>query len=130
MEIKGSVLQINSAFSLKGYYIRNFTYFKVLAKMREKCGVFLTMDDESEEGGEQLTLNQRARGSSPRRPTIFFNDLRASRSDPDRGKNCFRPVSGISVNLPSTFSRLLCVYAPCLLNIRATSGFHRQAVFE
>ena len=24
---------------------------------------------------EQLTLNQRARGSSPRRPTIFFNGL-------------------------------------------------------
>ena len=43
---------------------------------------------------EQLTLNQRVRGSIPVRPTIFFNDLRASRPDPARGKNCFRSVSG------------------------------------
>ena len=43
---------------------------------------------------EQLTLNQRARGSTPVQPTIFSNHLRRSRQDPARGKNCFRPVSG------------------------------------
>ncbi len=43
---------------------------------------------------EQLTLNQRATGSIPVRPTIFFNDLSRSYLDPVRGKTFFRSVSG------------------------------------
>jgi len=49
----------------------------------------LTMDIR-----EQLTLNQRAAGSIPARPTIFFKHLRASRLDPARGKTCFNLFLG------------------------------------
>ena len=43
---------------------------------------------------EQLTLNQRATGSTPVRPTNKINDLGRSRQDPLSHKTCFRSVSG------------------------------------
>ena len=51
------------------------------------------MDDGTDGDGEKLTLNHRATGSIPRRPTIFFKHLRASRRYPSNRKNCFKPVS-------------------------------------
>jgi len=43
---------------------------------------------------EQLTLNQRATGSIPVRPTNKINDLRHSCPDPVCHKTCYRSVSG------------------------------------
>ena len=43
---------------------------------------------------EQLTLNQRATGSIPVRPTNTIKHLRRSCLDPVRGKTCYRSVSG------------------------------------
>jgi hypothetical protein len=42
---------------------------------------------------EQLTLHQRATGSTPVRPTNYINDLGRSRPDPISHKTCFRSVS-------------------------------------
>jgi hypothetical protein len=41
---------------------------------------------------EQLTLNQRATGSIPTRPTNSINDLGHPRQHLIRGKTCFKPV--------------------------------------
>jgi hypothetical protein len=43
---------------------------------------------------EQLTLHQRATGSTPVRPTNYINDFGRPRQHPVRGKVCFKPVSG------------------------------------
>jgi len=43
---------------------------------------------------EQLTLNQRAVGSTPTQRTNTINDLGRFRQHPVRRETCFKPVSG------------------------------------